>query len=260
MLTSISSSSSSSSSKPAAEAEAVKDQAADSISNALRSFSIEDLSGQQNGGVIIQDITEDPDDVIDDDEEVSDDCKDSPRESDDLASESGSESGSDMGKTSPEDSGTEDDAHDGEDHDEVHEEEIHEEEMGSIESEKEDTEVLPPSGEMKSKKASKDEIGGANNIAKPTNQNAQKESESEKVNQTDQNQTSQNGSKTDAIAASGDQAASRDQVMDAVGFSGFSLADLTVIGEVERPVLLSEFQTSMYWLNQRLGIDYNLIF
>ena len=75
----------------------------------------------------------------------------------------------------------------------------------------------------------------------------------EKVSQTDQNQTSQNGSNNTDSALS-----DQDQVMDDPdGFAGFSLADLTNVGFLERPELYASFETSMFWLEKRLGMMTN---
>ena len=76
-----------------------------------------------------------------------------------------------------------------------------------------------------------------------------------KVAQTDQNQTSQNGSNAQGQSAptpSGG-ADQPDQIMVDTGFAGFSIADLTFKGEAPQPEVLASFKTSMYWLNRRLG-------
>ena len=233
MLTSISSSSSSSSSKPAAEAEAVKDQTADSISNALRSISIEDLSGQQitENSSQVTEVTEITEDHEDDHEET-------PCESDDLASRDGSDS-----ETESETKSSSDSNDDGPE----------EEEMPSEASDA----SLSPATEMKSEKASKDDHGedlppSVGQVSKKSNFQSESGTADAGADETDQNQTSQNGSNME-VSAPSDDIVKNDQPMDAGGFANFSIADLTAIGELERPVLLSEFQTSMYWLNMRLG-------
>ena len=58
-----------------------------------------------------------------------------------------------------------------------------------------------------------------------------------------QNQSSQNGSSQND-----------DPMDDPNGFGGFSLADLTNCGFLDRPELLASFETSMFWLQKRLGL------
>ena len=207
IMTSISSSSSSSSGQATGE-QTTGDQSADSISRALRSISIEDLANRQDndGGA---------------NHTVDGDGENDPCESDDLASES-SGNGS-----QPSTVYTSDEAESGKD-------------------DRMETEDLPPSGDdkMKSEKASKDEKEDGDSLEPVANQNLDRDQAT--VSQTDQNQTSQNGSNNDVIIPD-------DQEMDASGFANFSIAELTAVGEIEKPALLTEFQTSMYWLNLRLG-------
>ena len=84
-------------------------------------------------------------------------------------------------------------------------------------------------------------------------------------------QTSQNGSKlgnnnvnvietedkteAEIVAEAEDKAEAEpsDQEMASGDFADFSLADLTAKGELERPELVANFQTSMYWLQMQLG-------
>ena len=242
ILNSISSSSSSSSSRLPAD-----EKTADSISKALRSFSIEDISEKQAAGL--------------DNEVIMEEIPKSPCESDDLASRPSSASESNDSKSSStEESEAEEKISDAEDETSDAEmsskESVSDEDMppaGEMKSEKaskdNSDEDMPPAGEMKSEKASKDETGTIESDVQSTNQNTVFDLVTD--SQTDQNQTSQNGSKTAVATSSG---GTTDQNMDAVGFANFSLADLTAIGELEKPELVSAFQTSMYWLNQGLGM------
>ena len=108
-----------------------------------------------------------------------------------------------------------------------------------------DEEVIPLSKE-------KATSGGE---ATENNESAPELKGGEKVAQTDQNQTSQNGSNSIDMAAAG-----QDQVMeDPNGFGGFSLADLTCTGVLERPELYASFETSVFWLMKRLGMINNLL-
>ena len=198
----------------------VSEQSADSISQALRSISIEDLAQRQDmsGGA-----------THDDNDNGHDPC-----ESDDLASNSSGD-GDGPSTESSDDENEEDDG-------------------------KMETEELAPSGDekMKSEKASKDKKNDDDSSKVVTNQNTAGEPTA--VSQTDQNQTSQNGSNGGNNITKDDVIIPEDQEMDALGFANFSIAELTAVGEIEKPALLSEFQTSMYWLNLRLGLFYMILF